>query len=76
MERQPVEDNNHKMIGNIVSIGYDPELEVLEVEYQLGYLYQYLKVPKEAYDKLMNERNKITFVQERIAKVYKNQRIK
>ncbi|MFA5745962.1 MAG: KTSC domain-containing protein [archaeon] len=76
MERQPVDDNNHKMIGNIVSIGYDPELEVLEVEYQLGYLYQYLKVPKETYDKLMNERNKITFVQERIAKVYKNQRIK
>ncbi|HOW29883.1 MAG TPA: KTSC domain-containing protein [archaeon] len=76
MERQPVDDRDHRMIGNLVSIGYDAENEILEIEYQLGYIYQYLKVPKSAYDKLMSERNKIVFVQERIAKVYRNQRLK
>ncbi len=76
MERQPVDDRDHRMIGNLVSIGYDAENEILEIEYQLGYIYQYHKVPKSAYDKLMSERNKIVFVQERIAKVYRNQRLK
>ncbi len=76
MERQPVSDKDNRMIGNMISIGYDSEKEILEIEYNLGYLYQYHKVPKEVYDRLMNERNKIAFVQERIAKVYKNQRLK
>lgn len=76
MERQPLEDRDNRMIGNIISIGYDEEKEILEIEYQLGYIYQYHKVPKSAYEKLMSERNKIAFVQERIAKVYRNQRIK
>lgn len=76
MERLPVDDRDHRMIGNLVSIGYDAENEILEIEYQLGYIYQYHKVPKSVYDKLMSERNKIVFVQERIAKVYRNQRLK
>ena len=76
MERQPLEDRDNRMIGNLISIGYDSEKEILEIEYQLGYIYQYHKVPKSVYDKLMSERNKIAFVQERIAKVFRNQRIK
>lgn len=76
MERQPVEDKDSRMIGNLVSIGYDPEQEIMEIEYNLGYLYQYHKVPKEVYERLMSERNKIEFVQQRIAKIYRNQRLK
>lgn len=76
MERQPVEDKDSRMIGNLVSIGYDSDNQVLEVEYKLGYIYQYHKVPKDVYERLISERNKIEFVQQRIAKVYRNQRLK
>jgi len=76
MERQALEDKDSRMLGNLISIGYDPEQEILEIEYQQGYLYQYHKVPKEVYERLMSERNKIVFVQTRIAKIYRNQRLK
>jgi hypothetical protein len=64
------------MIGNLRSVGYDSEKNILEIEYNLGFIYQYYSVPKEMFDKLMSERNKIVFVQERIAKQYRSQRIK
>lgn len=76
MERQKINDKDSRMTGNIISIGYDSKEEILEIEYKLGYLYQYHKVPKEVYERLMSERNKIEFVQQRIAKVYRNQRLK
>lgn len=75
MDRQPITDDR-SINGNIISMGYDEEKEILEIEYVQGFLYQYHKVPKEVYAKLLAERNKISFVQSRIAKVYRNQRIK
>lgn len=76
MERQPIIDNDSRRIGNLVSIGYDPESQILEIEYKMGYLYQYHKVPKDVYERLMSEKNKIEFVQQRIAKVYRGHRLK
>lgn len=76
MERTPLEDKDSRMIGNLRSVGYDTEKNILEIEYNLGFIYQYYSVPKEMFDKLMSERNKIVFVQERIAKQYRSQRIK
>ncbi|MDD3245180.1 MAG: KTSC domain-containing protein [Candidatus ainarchaeum sp.] len=76
MERTPLEDKDSRMIGNLRSVGYDSEKNILEIEYNLGFIYQYYSVPKEMFDKLMSERNKIVFVQERIAKQYRSQRIK
>lgn len=76
MERTPLEDKDSRMVGNLRSVGYDSEKNILEIEYNLGFIYQYYSVPKEMFDKLMSERNKIVFVQERIAKQYRSQRIK
>jgi len=76
MERQILEDKDSRMTGNLRSIGYDEEKEILEIEYNLGFIYQYHKVPKSVYEKLMSEKNKIVFVQERIAKQFRSQRIK
>lgn len=45
MERQPVTS------GNLAEVGYDPELETLEVQFRHGGVYQYLNVPA-----FMNER--------------------
>lgn len=76
MERTPLEDKDSRMVGNLRSVGYDSEKNILEIEYNLGFIYQYYSVSKEMFDKLMSERNKIVFVQERIAKQYRSQRIK
>ena len=75
MERKKLDDNKY-LIGNMICIGYDEEKKILEIEYVHGFLYQYHNVPKEIYDKLMAEESKITFVQERIAKMFRAQRIK
>jgi hypothetical protein len=40
--------------SNIASIGYDPDSEVLEIEFLKGGVYQYYNVPKYVYDELMS----------------------
>ena len=47
MERQPVTS------GNLAEIGYDPDLETLEIQFRHGGVYQYYNVPS-----FMNERMK------------------
>ncbi|MGI5938045.1 KTSC domain-containing protein, partial [Methanoculleus thermophilus] len=52
MQRQAVESTNIK------SVGYDPEDEVLEVEFHSGGVYHYVGVPAEVYEGLLNARSK------------------
>ncbi|MBW8330426.1 MAG: KTSC domain-containing protein [Prolixibacteraceae bacterium] len=40
--------------SNIASVGYDAEKQILEIEMQHGAIYQYLDVPKEVYNGLLN----------------------
>lgn len=46
MEREPVNSSN------LVSVGYDPASETLEVEFKSG-VYQYYNLPQFMYDQLM-----------------------
>lgn len=48
MERQPVTSSN------LAEVGYDPELETLEVQFRLGGVYQYFNVPAFMYERLMS----------------------
>jgi hypothetical protein len=48
MERRPVTS------GNLAEVGYDPELETLEVQFRHGGVYQYFNVPAFMYERLMN----------------------
>ncbi|MDP3914650.1 MAG: KTSC domain-containing protein [Bacteroidota bacterium] len=48
IERTPVASSN------IASVGYDAEKQILEIELQHGAIYQYLGVPKEVYNGLLN----------------------
>ncbi|WP_217630860.1 KTSC domain-containing protein [Modestobacter sp. DSM 44400] len=48
--------------SSIVSVGYDPEASVLEVEFQGNRVYQYLDVPPEEFDALMEADSKGRFV--------------
>lgn len=47
MERQPVTS------GNLAEVGYDPELEMLEVQFMHGGVYQYFNVPEFMHERLM-----------------------
>jgi hypothetical protein len=47
MERVPVNSTN------VVSIGYDPAQQVLELEYRNGHIYQYFDVSEGTYQELM-----------------------
>lgn len=48
MERQPVTSSN------LAEVGYDPELETLEVQFKHGGVYQYFNVPAFMHQRLMN----------------------
>jgi hypothetical protein len=48
MERENVNSSN------LASIGYDSENEILEVEFKHGGVYQYLNVPEDIFNELMN----------------------
>ena len=52
MERTPVESKN------IASIGYNPEESRLEIEFTSGAVYQYLNVPKGAFQGIMKSPSK------------------
>jgi hypothetical protein len=38
----------------IQSIGYDPDSQTLEIEFKTGRVYQYLGVPQDEHDAMMN----------------------
>ena len=44
----------HVISSNIESIGYDPELNALEIEFHSGGIYQYANVSQDIYNALMN----------------------
>lgn len=60
MRRKPVESSA------ISSVGYDPGLEVLEVEFRSGAVYDYFDVPRPVYESLMKASSKGRFVSRRI----------
>lgn len=48
--------------SNIVSVGYDPQSETLEVEFQNGAVYQYYNVPQSIYEAFMAAPSKGQFL--------------
>ena len=52
MERVPVQS------GNLVSVGYEPETAILEIEFHRGSIYQYSGVPEDVHRGLMNAGSK------------------
>ncbi|GFE59620.1 KTSC domain-containing protein [Geobacter sp. AOG2] len=52
MERIPVTSSN------IRAIGYDPDSQTLEIEFNHGSVYQYTGVPEHEYESMMNADSK------------------
>lgn len=55
MKRQSVHSSN------IASIGYDDNNKILEIEFHHGGVYQYLNVPFDVYEKLMDANSHGTY---------------
>lgn len=70
MQRQAVESIS------IRSLGYDPEEEVLEVEFQSGGVYQYLGVPPSVYEGMLVARSKGRYFGEFVRSRYPYERIR
>ena len=60
MERTPVEDKV------LVSIGYDADGRVLEIEFPKGKVYQYLDVPPELHAWLVRSHDKLSLFRNKI----------
>jgi hypothetical protein len=69
MEREAVESSN------IVSVGYDPNTRILEVEFKGAALYRYLDVPPEIYLELRASASKGSFLNCNIKPHYSYERV-
>lgn len=56
--------------SNIRSISYNPETEVLVVEYLNGSMYEYLKVPSSIYEGLVESESKGSFMNRMVKGTY------
>jgi hypothetical protein len=56
--------------SNISAIGYDPDTQILEVEFLNGSVYEYSGVPSSEYDGLMNADSKGKYFNANIRKIY------
>ncbi|MBI3006573.1 MAG: KTSC domain-containing protein [Ignavibacteriales bacterium] len=69
MQRVPVSSSH------IISIGYDRESRLLEIEYKDGNVYQYLDVPIEENEALMQAESHGRYINNHIRNRYKYSRI-
>jgi hypothetical protein len=70
MERRSVKSSN------IASIGYDEALQLLEIEFNTGAVYQYKGVVKEIYEALMTAKSHGIYFNSMIKNVYAFSQIK
>jgi hypothetical protein len=56
--------------STISAIGYDPDTQILEVEFLNGSVYEYSGVPSSEHDGLMNADSKGKYLHANIKKVY------
>lgn len=69
MQRIPVPSSN------LAAIGYDPDTEILEVEFLNGSVYEYKNVPQVVYDELMSSSSHGTYFNSQIRNTYPSAKI-
>jgi len=70
MDRIPVKSSN------IRSVGYDEDSSVLEIEFNSGMVYQYLNVPENEYEGLMNAASKGRYLNRNIKGRYQDIKVR
>jgi hypothetical protein len=61
--------------SHLSSIGYDPALSILEIEFNDGSVYQYVNVPQSEFDGLMSSGSHGTYFHANIRKRYSYSKI-
>ena len=61
--------------SNIRSIGYDPKLNMLEVEFNSGDIYQYFDVPPHLYESFLHASSYGQFMNDNIRYNYRYQKV-
>ena len=69
MNRTPVSSSN------IISVGYDQQSNILEVEFSSGEVYQYFDVPEHLYNGLMGAPSRGKFLDDYIKYSYRYQKV-
>lgn len=69
MDREPVTSSN------LVSVGYEPASETLEVEFKKSGIYQYYNVPEFMHERLMSADSIGTFFNTEIKNAYPNSKV-
>ncbi|WSG74542.1 KTSC domain-containing protein [Rhizobium beringeri] len=69
MERQPVTSDN------LAEVGHDPDLEILEIMFRNGNVYQYYDFPAFMFERLMNSDSLGKFFNIEIKKHYREARM-
>ena len=69
MNRTPVTSSN------ILSVGYDSQSVILEVEFTSGDIYQYFNIPEHLYQQFMNTSSYGQFLNEYIRYNYQYQKV-
>jgi hypothetical protein len=62
--------------SNIRSVGYEADIEILEVEFTSGSIYQYFDVPESEYEGLMNTSSKGRYLNQNIKDCYRYVQVK
>ena len=62
--------------SNIHSVGYEADMEILEVEFTSGNVYQYFDVPESEYEGLMNAASKGKYFNRKIKDNYLYRQVK
>ena len=57
--------------SNILSIGYDPKNNILEVEFSNGGIYQYFDVPQSIFDEILIAESAGKFLSTQVKGVYR-----
>lgn len=61
--------------SNVVSIGYDPISQILEVEFRDNAIYHYFDVPREIYEGLLDAESVGRFLHRHVKGVYDYSRV-
>jgi len=70
MKRQSIEDSS-----NVKSVGYDPETDILEIEYKDSGIYQYDGVSKRAYTNLLRTDSPGSYIHRNLIPKHKGRKI-
>jgi KTSC domain-containing protein len=62
--------------SNVISVGYDADEGILEVEFSAGSLYEYYRVPREVFDALLASASPGNYLATKVKDVYQYRRIK